>query len=210
MILLQKLVIEIINFFDQNVKNASERDVVDRLKTVSLRHENFVSLKVKKIPKERALEKALSTISGSSLKNIRGCIYKAYSEIQWNIDSGLFYEKDSGIGQQYLNGNMHAEFVGPENGAFKSDELRLGLFLLEPNIFYPDHKHEAPELYLNLTKGTEWRFEGMSWQEKDSGSIIYNEPFCVHAMKTNRLPFLSVWCWPNNSTKKCIVVPQRP
>ena len=210
MILIKKLVIEIINFFEQNVTHAHERSVVEQLKSVALRHENFVSLKVKKIPKERALKNALSTISDSSLKNIRECIYKAYSEIQWNIDSGLFYEKDSGIGQQYLNGNMHTEFIGPENGAFKSDELRLGLFLLEPNIFYQDHKHEAPELYLNLTNCTEWRFEGMPWQEKDSGSIIYNEPFRVHAMKTNKLPFLSVWCWPNNSKKKCIVVPRCP
>ena len=210
MILLQRLVIEIINFFEQNVTNASERGVVDHLKSISLNHENFVSLEMQKIPKEIALKKALLTISDSSLKNIRECIYKAYSEIQWNIDSGLFYENDSGIGQEYLNGNMHTEFIGPKKGAFKSDELRLGLFLLEPNTFYPDHKHEAPELYLNLTKGTEWRFEGMSWQEKDSGSIIYNEPFCVHAIKTSSLPFLSVWCWPKNSIKKCIVVPQRP
>ena len=210
MILLQRLVIEIINFFEQNVTNASERGVVEHLKSISLNHENFVSVEVQKIPKETALKKALLTISDSSLKNIRKSIYKAYSEIQWNIDSGLFYEKDSGIGQEYLNSNMHTELIGPENGAFKSDELRLGLFLLEPNTFYPDHKHAAPELYLNLTKGTEWRFEGMSWQEKASGSIIYNEPFCVHAMKTTRLPFLSVWCWPKNSKKKCIVVPQCP
>ena len=208
MILLQKLVVEIIKFFDQNVTNASERAVVEQLKSVSLRNEDFVSPKVKKIPKERALKEALSTMSEAGLKNIRECIWEAYSEIQWNIDSGLFYEKDSGIGQQYLNGNMHTEFIGSKHGAFKSDELRLGLFLLEPNIFYQDHKHEAPELYLNLTKGTEWRFEKTPWQEKDSGSIIYNEPFRVHAIKTNRLPFLSVWCWPKNSVKKCIVVPQ--
>ena len=208
MILLQKLVVEIIKFFDQNVTNASERAVVEQLKSCSLRNEDFVSPKVKKIPKERALKEALSTMSEAGLKNIRECIWEAYSEIQWNIDSGLFYEKDSGIGQQYLNGNMHTEFIGSKNGAFKSDELRLGLFLLEPNIFYQDHKHEAPELYLNLTKGTEWRFEKTPWQEKDSGSIIYNEPFRVHAIKTNRLPFLSVWCWPKNSVKKCIVVPQ--
>ena len=44
------------------------------------------------------------------------------------------------------------------NFEYVSEELRLGLFLLEPNIFYKDHKHEAPELYINLTNGTEWRF----------------------------------------------------
>jgi hypothetical protein len=103
---------------------------------------------------------------------------------------------------------MHTELIGPKNGSFKSNELRLGLFLLEPNIFYKDHKHEAPELYLNLTNGTQWRFEEISWQEKKSGSIVYNEPFRVHAIQTKQNPFLSVWCWSTNLTAKCVVVPR--
>ena len=105
---------------------------------------------------------------------------------------------------------MHSEIIGPKNGSFISDELRLGLFLLECRVFYRDHKHEAPELYLNLTEGTDWRFDGMCWQEKKSGSIVFNKPYRVHAMRTNKFPLLSVWCWPTNSLKKCIVVHPRP
>ena len=60
----------------------------------------------------------------------------------------------------YLNGNMHAELIGPNDGFFKSDELKLGIFLLEQNIFYKDHKHAAPEIYLNLTNGIKWRIGG--------------------------------------------------
>ena len=206
MIMIQKLVCEITNFLEKNATNSSEKAVVEQLKLTPLRHENFVNRKVTKNPKQEALEQALETISDSSLKSIRECVYNAFFELSWNIDNGLFYKKDSGIGQQYLNGNMHTELIGPKNGCFKSNELRLGLFLLEPYVFYQDHQHEASELYLNLTEGTEWSFEGTSWQEKDPGSIIYNEPFRVHAMRTNRLPFLSVWCWPHNSMKKCIVV----
>ena len=83
MILLQRLVIEIINFFEQNVTSGAERAVVEHLKSIPLNYENFVSVEVQKIPKETALKRALLTISDSSLKNIRECIYKAYSEIQW-------------------------------------------------------------------------------------------------------------------------------
>ena len=101
---------------------------------------------------------------------------------------------------------MNTELIGPVNGHFKSKELKLGLFLLEPKIFYKDHKHEAPELYLNLTKGTDWRFEETIWQEKGSGSIVYNEAFRVHAMRTKQNPFLSVWCWSTNPITKCVVV----
>ena len=205
---IRKLVIEIIKYIEQTVKISSEKKVLQRLKSIPLGHQNFVRQETRMIPKEVALEKAVSTIVDRSLQNIKGCIINAYYEMQWNIDSGLFYDNNSGVGNQYLTGNMHTELIGPKNGSFKSNELRLGLFLLEPNIFYKDHKHEAPELYLNLTNGTQWRFEEMSWQEKKSGSIVYNEPFRVHAIQTKQNPFLSVWCWSTNPTTKCVVVPR--
>ena len=104
---------------------------------------------------------------------------------------------------------MNSELIGPEHGTFKSDQCRLGLFLLEPNIFYKDHKHETPELYLNLTNGTEWRFDKIDWQEKNAGSIIFNESYQVHGINVKSSPFLSIWYWPFNSEKKCILVPNR-
>ena len=58
--------------------------------------------------------------------------------------------------------------------SFQSNELRLGLFLLEANIFYKDHQHQAPELYINLTDNTLWRFGNSNWERKNAGSIIYN------------------------------------
>ena len=79
-------------------------------------------------------------------------------------------------------------------------------FFLEKNILYKDHKHAAPELYLNLTGGTKWRFDNIDWEEKPSGSIVYNQPFKTHGMKVGRVPFLSIWCWPCNSNEKCILV----
>ena len=69
-------------------------------------------------------------------------------------------------------------------------------------------KHEAPELYINLTNGTEWRFGNSGWQFQEPGSIIYNEPFKEHAMRVNENPFLSIWCWPKNSSSECILVPR--
>ena len=125
-------------------------------------------------------------------------------ELYWNIDNGSFYEKNSEVGVRYLNGNMNTELIGPESGSFQSNELRLGLFLLEANIFYKDHQHQAPELYINLTDNTLWRFGNSNWERKNAGSIIYNKPFQVHAMKINNDPFLSIWCWPYNSSKKCV------
>ena len=206
MIKIQNLVIEIIKYFEQNVQSSSEKEIVQQIKSIPLGHQNFVCQKVAIVPKEGALKKALASIEDVSLQSIKTCISDSYDKIQWNMDHGLFYDDNAEVGEQYLNGNMHTELIGPKNGSFHSDELRLGLFLLEPNIFYKDHKHEAPELYLNLTKGTEWRFEETIWQEKGPGTIVYNEAFRVHAMRTKQSPFLSVWCWSTNPMAKCVVV----
>jgi len=159
-------------------------------------------------PKKNALLKALDTINSPSLISIKETINLSLESLRWNIDNGLYYDKDCDIGNDYLCGNMNTELIGPVNGHFKSKELKLGLFLLEPKIFYKDHKHEAPELYINLTSGTKWRFNNSDWKSKSAGSIIYNEPYKVHAMKVGKEPFLSVWCWPKNSSKKCTLVPK--
>ena len=135
-------------------------------------------------------------------------VNRALPKLKWNIDNGTFYDRDSKIGKDYLEGNMNSELIGPEHGIFKSDQCRLGLFLLEPNIFYKDHKHETPELYLNLTNGTQWRFEDLDWQEKAAGSVVFNESYKVHGINVKSNPFLSIWYWPVNSEEKCILVPK--
>ncbi len=157
-------------------------------------------------PKEKSLLKALNLICDESILPIKNSISNVINQLKWSVDNGLFYEQNSQIGDDYLSGNMHAELIGPKNGIFKYGDLRLGLFLLEPNIFYKDHKHEAPELYLNLSNGTSWRFEKKEWEKKKAGSIIYNQPFTTHAMYVGNEPFFSVWCWPKNSSKKCVLV----
>tara|TARA_B100001250_G_C19800588_1_gene790852 strand:- start:342 stop:998 length:657 start_codon:yes stop_codon:yes gene_type:complete len=205
--LVKTLILEIRSFLDDLVSNEGETEILKILRSIPLKEKNYNYQNHITPPKEKALLKAISYITEESLYPIKNAIFLASKQLKWNIDNGSFYEKGSGIGKNYLNGNMNTELIGPKNGVFKSDDFRMGLFLLEPNIFYKDHKHEAPELYLNLSNGTQWRFGNANWIDQKAGSIIYNEPYRVHAMKVNDQPFLSVWCWPYNSLKKCIVVP---
>ena len=205
---IKNLVLEIINFLDEHKSNKNEIVIFNKLKTLSLEESQFQNFKGNNPPKEQSLHKALEIIVQEPLQNLKEKIHLALEQLKWNVDNGSFYNKNSDVGNDYLNGNMNTELIGPRFGHFKSEELRLGLFLLEPNIFYKDHKHEAPELYINLTNGTEWRFGNSGWQFQEPGSIIYNEPFKEHAMRVNENPFLSIWCWPKNSSSECILVPR--
>ena len=206
MILVKNLLIEIISFLENNPTSQSEKEIISDLGKVSFEEGNYVRQIATSPPKKTALLEALNSINEKSLLGIKNAICDSIDHLNWSVDNGSFYEKGARAGEKYLNGNMHAELIGPRNGSYKFGQMRLGLFLLEPNIFYRDHKHEAPELYLNLTNGTYWRFDCSDWEEKVCGSIVYNEPFKVHAMYVNRIPFLSVWCWPNNSLTKCVVI----
>ena len=205
---IKNLICEIIKYLENNQLNKGDKEITNYLKNIPLESKNFNELDSNNPPKKNALLKALQTINNPSLISIKETINFSLESLRWNIDNGLYYDKDCDIGNDYLCGNMNTELIGPVNGHFKSKELKLGLFLLEPKIFYKDHKHEAPELYINLTSGTKWRFNNSDWRSKSAGSIIYNEPYKVHAMKVGKEPFLSVWCWPKNSSKKCTLVPK--
>ena len=205
---IKNLICEIIKYLENNQWDKGDKEISKYLKNIPLESKNFTKLDSNNPPKKNALLKALDTINNPSLFSIKETINLSLESLRWNIDNGLYYDKDCDIGNDYLCGNMNTELIGPVNGHFKSKELKLGLFLLEPKIFYKDHKHEAPELYINLTSGTKWRFNDSDWKSKSAGSIIYNEPYKVHAMKVGKVPFLSVWCWPKNSSKKCTLVPK--
>ena len=205
---IKELILEIVNYMNINSELGPEKKIISKLKDVSLSAKNDIFRQNIPFPKMEALRLALDSIKESSLMPIKNCIIDSMSELNWKIDDGQFYDIKSGIGNSYLNGNMHTELIGPKTGNFKFGELRLGLFLLESDTFYPDHKHEAPELYLNLTTSTKWRFDGRDWNVLQPGSIVYNEPYRIHAIHVQKIPFLSVWCWPHKSSKQCIVVPR--
>lgn len=203
---IKKIIIEIINFLDQNLSIIEEKKIADLIRETQLDQIVRNQKKPKKIHFQKSFQNALLSIRLKNLIPVKEAIDDASNDLIWTVDNGDFYNQNMGIGTGYLNGNMNTELIGPKKGIFKSKELRLGLFFLERNILYKDHQHAAPELYLNLTEGTKWRFDNMDWEEKPSGSIVYNQPFKTHAMKVGRVPFLSIWCWPYNSNEKCILV----
>ena len=207
--LVKNLILEIVDFLEKNLETKSEIKILKSIKDISLREDNFGYHVPNFPPKERALYDAISSIESSGLLGIKESLATVIGDLRWNIDDGNFYDKNSEIGESYLLGNMNCELIGPTLGAFRSNGLRLGLFLLEENIFYKDHKHKAAELYLNLTNGTQWRFADMIWEDKQAGSIVYNKPYDIHAMKVGSEPFVSIWCWPTNSEEKCILVPKK-
>ena len=209
MYVVKKIIVETIKYLEQNIEHVEQKRIINLIKKCVFNKTNLNNLKPNLPSKRKSLIYGLSSINSRKINPLKNSILNAYKELYWKVDNGEYYSKDSKIGNDYINGNMNTELIGPFHGYFKSDGLKLGIFLLEQNIFYKDHIHETPELYLNLTPNTKWRFKETTWVNKHPGAVIYNYPFAPHAIKVGNIPFLSIWCWPFTTDKKCIVLEKK-
>jgi quercetin dioxygenase-like cupin family protein len=92
-----------------------------------------------------------------------------------------------------------AEIIGPD-APFYSESVCLGLTVLGPETFYPDHHHPAVELYYVLAGTAEWTLDGIS-QERTPGAYILHPSQAVHAMRTHVEPLLAVYTWSGSDVR---------
>lgn len=154
------------------------------------------------------LDLAIDSIENPGLQPLKQALQNAQAHLHWRIDDHTFYESGVDIGESYLNGNMHCLLIGPNGTAFRSDTFLFGFFLLAPQLFYRDHNHLAPELYVTLTGPTSWRFgPAEPWTSKPAGSVVWNPSMRPHAMRTHDTPFFAMFSWTDHVDQNCILVP---
>ena len=92
--------------------------------------------------------------------------------------------------------NAHATTVIVGDGGIEMrTDVRIGVSLLAPETFYPDHHHPPEEVYVVLTEGA-WRQDDGPWNERGPGTLVYNTPNVVHAMQSGPKPLLAIWTLP--------------
>ncbi len=152
-----------------------------------------------------ALTTALAQLCGvedDQLAKVGHSIRHAGASLAWRVDDGQYYASGAPVGEGYRHGNMHPVLA-------EGDDFAMGLFLLVPGVDYLDHRHRAPELYLNLTGPSTWRFDFGEWVELPAGSVVWNGPGRVHGTRSGRTPWLSVWAWLSDIEHPCEVVHRR-
>lgn len=95
------------------------------------------------------------------------------------------------------------EEIGPAFGAghafapiASGEDFELGVFLIAPGVFYRDHAHAAPELYLPLNGPHGWRFSpGAPLVWKPALAPVWNPSHAHHATKVGEVPFLCLYGW---------------
>ncbi len=153
------------------------------------------------------LNDAIDGIKVSPLLNeIYSCLSDAKNDLAWREDNAKYYQEGSDLGEGYKNCNLHTLLIGPDACGFHHDDFNLGVFMLGPRTLYRDHNHDAPELYLNLSEKSGWRFGSDDWQDYPAGSLIWNAAGEPHATKVYDHPFISVFVWLENINSPCSVI----
>lgn len=73
-------------------------------------------------------------------------------------------------------------------------DLAFGVFVVSPDTFYPEHGHDARELYLTISGDPLFMRDG-GWRELEPGAATIQEPGVVHALRTRSQPALFFWAW---------------
>ena len=191
---------------DQGATEGTDRTLT-RLASTDFRSGSFADQAPVKSRHDAVLRQGIANIPAGSLAGIRSALVAATDDLAWQEDDMKYYPAGADLGAGYGQCNLHSLLVGPGACGFHHDDFSLGIFVLGPRTLYRDHRHDAPETYINLSTRTGWRFDGGSWADYQAGSIIFNPPNAVHATRVYDQPFVSVFSWLENIDGQCSVVP---
>ena len=90
------------------------------------------------------------------------------------------------------------QIIGP-SGIYPGNDFMMGLFIIGPRQYYPEHQHTAPELYWLFSGPTQWRFRvDGDWIHKEAGELQWNKPHAIHGICTTDVPLFALWAWTND------------
>ena len=108
-------------------------------------------------------------------------------------DQAYWQESQRNVPGVFAGGYAFVALIGPE-GQLRSDEFKGGLFIQQPDTYYPPHAHDAEEFYFLLSGQPKWR-AGKRKFVANPGDLLNHAPRKVHSMETMNDPFLAIWAW---------------
>ena len=158
------LIHAIINYLKINEdKSNGARLALERLAAMNLCEDQIIDTPSVGTRHEEILSKAIRGMNKPALQGIANSLKRARKHLVWREDNNNYYQHEVDIGRGYRKCNLHTLLIGPDACGYLQSDFLLGVFMLGPWTFYRDHRHAAPELYLNLFDKSEWRLAAQDW-----------------------------------------------
>lgn len=140
---------------------------------------------------ETHLPAALAALAVDGHASLASAIKAVAGTLNW-VTYDAYPRDEIGI---FAERHAFASLIG-EGAAFPAEDFDLGLFVIAPDTFYPDHCHKAPEVYVPVTGPHRWRFDSKAeFMEIPAHQPIWNPPWQPHATFTGSVPFLCIFAW---------------
>lgn len=120
---------------------------------------------------------------------LTGLVAGAAPSLQWRQS---YLEED--FGPEFLERYGWSEFIG-SRGPIASDRIAIGCLMLGPATHYPEHSHDAEEIYLPLAGEALWRRGSEEWRKVRPGTPIHHVSRLAHATRTLEEPLLALYLW---------------
>ncbi len=204
---IQKLIESIISYLRAHRGAARGVDLtLNKFSTIDLSDKSFIDATPLGNRHDEILKYAIARIVAPELQEIANCLKAAKDDLVWREDNARFYPPGADLGEGYKKCNLHTLLIGPDACGYLHSDFNLGIFMLGPRTLYRDHNHDAPELYLNLSEKSGWRFGARDWQDFPAGSLIWNAAGETHATRIYDEPFISVFFWLEKVNSPCNVI----
>ena len=148
----------------------------------------FRDIERNQLPCLHHLEATVDLIDEPSRKLIEHLV-----EIKGQLRWGQTYTAED-FGQYYVDNYGWMELFGTR-GHLVSPEMSGGLLLLGPGLHYPEHWHEAEEIYVVLSGDATWQRDGGEFVQHPVGTVIHHAPNTLHSTKAGDKPMLALYLW---------------
>lgn len=82
---------------------------------------------------------------------------------------------------------------------FATDELLLCYTVQGPDVFYPEHRHSATEIYGTIGGTADW-LRDETWIPRPPGSVFVHDDWMMHATRTAAQPIVNWVAWVSDVT----------
>ena len=105
------------------------------------------------------------------------------------------YRKQDGlVPDAMLDAYGFVEIIGLR-GPFVSGRIRAGIAIWGAHLDYPQHQHQAEEIYVLLTGSAEFSFAGDTAQTRRAGDLVFVESNRRHGFSTGEESLVVLYLW---------------
>ena len=189
-----------------DINQQQDRELLDATRTFALDHQHPHLTRFKPSIRDwgnsweavEAVDSPVSTIlagaadqATSNTQTLLQTFARHKHRLRWEQS----YRKQDGlVPDAMLDAYGFAEIIGLR-GPFISDRIRAGIAIWGPQVEYPQHQHQAEEIYLILSGSAEFSLDGGAEQTHRAGDLVFVESNRRHGFCTGEESLLVYYLW---------------